>query len=65
MEATIVYWGYLGMMEKKVETTILYWGYVGIMEKKMKTTGVGSVLGFRIWGLAPTDAQEENGEGLL
>ena len=36
--ATIVYWGYIGIMEKKMETTIVYWGYVGIMEKKMETT---------------------------
>ena len=35
-----VYWGYIGIMEKKMETTILYlaifWGYIGIMEKKME-----------------------------
>ena len=24
--ATIVYWGYIGIMEKKMETTIVYWG---------------------------------------
>ena len=32
METTIVYWGYIGIMEKKMETTIvyrgLYWGYI-------------------------------------
>ena len=38
MEATIVYWGHNGIMEKKMETTIVYWGYIGIMEKKMETT---------------------------
>ena len=38
METTIVYWGYTGIMEKKMETTIVYWGYTGIMEKKMETT---------------------------
>ena len=27
METTIVYWGYIGIMEKKMETTIL--GYIG------------------------------------
>ena len=32
------YWGYMGIMEKKMETTIVYWGYMGIMEKKMETT---------------------------
>ena len=30
METTIVYWGYIGIMEKKMETTIVYWGYIGI-----------------------------------
>ena len=38
METTIEYWGYIGIMEKKMETTIEYWGYIGIMEKKMETT---------------------------
>ena len=38
MEATIVYWGYIGIMENKMEATIVYWGYIGIMEKKMETT---------------------------
>ena len=33
METTILYWGYIGIMEKKMETTIIYWGYTGIMEK--------------------------------
>ena len=28
MEATIVYWGYLGIMENKMEATIIYWGYL-------------------------------------
>ena len=27
METTIVYWGYIGRMEKKIETTIM--GYIG------------------------------------
>ena len=25
METTIVYWGYIGIMEKRMETTIVYW----------------------------------------
>ena len=29
METTIVYWGYIGIMEKKMETTKVYRGYVG------------------------------------
>ena len=40
METTIVYWGYIGIMEKKTETTMAYWGYVGILEMKMETTTV-------------------------
>ena len=41
---TIVYWGYIGIMEKKMETTIIIIGYmglrgyIGIMEKNMETT---------------------------
>ena len=31
METTIVYRGYIGIMEKKMETTIVYWGYIGVM----------------------------------
>ena len=27
METTIVYWGYIGIMEKRMETSIVYWGY--------------------------------------
>ena len=38
METTIVYWGFIGIMEKTMETTIVYWGSIGIMEKKMETT---------------------------
>ena len=26
----IVCWGYIGMMEKKMETTVVYWGYIGL-----------------------------------
>ena len=32
--------GYIGIMEKKMDTTIVYWDYIGIMEKKMETTTV-------------------------
>ena len=38
MEATIVSWGYLGIMENEMETTIVYGGYIRIMEKNMKAT---------------------------
>ena len=38
METTIICWGYIGIMEKKMETTIICWGYIGIMENKMETT---------------------------
>ena len=30
--------GYIGIMEKKMETTVTCWGYIGIMEKKMEPT---------------------------
>ena len=30
METTIVYWGSIGIMEKKMETTVVYWGYIGL-----------------------------------
>ena len=33
-----LYWGYIGIMEKNMETTIVYRGYIGIMDKKMETT---------------------------
>ena len=29
--------GYIGIMDKKMETTIVYQGYIGIMHKKMET----------------------------
>ena len=25
-----LYWGYIGIMEKKMETTIVYWDYIGL-----------------------------------
>ena len=36
-----VLWGYIGIMEEKMETTIIYWGYIGMMENKMETTRMG------------------------
>ena len=48
----IVYWGYIGITENKMETTIVYWGYIGIMEKKMETTTcIGIILG--LYGACP------------
>ena len=32
------FWGYIGMIENKMETTIVYWGYVGMMENETETT---------------------------
>ena len=26
-----IYRGYIGIMEKKMETTIVYWGYMGVI----------------------------------
>ena len=31
METTIIYWGYIGVVEKNMETTILDWSSIGIM----------------------------------
>ena len=25
-----LYWGYIGIMEKKMETTVVYWAYIGV-----------------------------------
>ena len=50
METTIVYWAYIGIMDKKMETTIVYWGYMGIMDKKMETTIMGYI-GLRVQDL--------------
>ena len=49
-----LYWGYIGIMEKKMETTGiiginvgvklgLCWDYIGITEKKMETTIIGYI----------------------
>ena len=44
MERTLLYWSYIGIMEKKMERTLLYWSYIGIMEKKMESTGIIGVI---------------------
>ena len=33
--------GYIGIIEKKMETTVVYWGNIGIMENKMEATILG------------------------
>ena len=33
-----LYWGYIGVMENKMEAIVVYWGYRGIMENRMETT---------------------------
>ena len=40
METSIVYWGYIGITEKRLETTIVWYigGYIWIMEERMETT---------------------------
>ena len=38
-----VIWGYIGIMENKMETTIVHWGYIGIMKKKRETTMMGCI----------------------
>ena len=34
MESTIVYWGYIGIMEKKMETTIVFFSIIPIYGDK-------------------------------
>ena len=66
METTIVYWGYIGIMEKKMETTIVSWGsikgkiqwlsgdYIGLWSFKIKVihgNNVDQGLRFRAYGL--------------
>ena len=38
----MVYWGYTGTMEKRMETNMVDWGFLGIMEQKMETTTIWS-----------------------
>ena len=38
MKTTIVYWDYIGILQKKMETIIVCWCYFGIMRHKMETT---------------------------
>ena len=33
-----MYWGYVWIMENKMEATIVSWDYMGIREKQMETT---------------------------
>ena len=40
METTIVYCGYMGIMENKMGTTLVDWGSMGIMEKRRKLQGL-------------------------
>ena len=47
MEATMVYRGYIRIMEKKMEATMVFWGYIKIMEKKMQATIV------KLWETCP------------
>ena len=38
MEATIVYWGCIRIMENRMEATIVYWGCIRIVENRMEAT---------------------------
>ena len=49
METTMVYWGYIGIVEKKMEATIVYWD-----AKRLGLSGGGRVVGCRIEGLGLT-----------
>ena len=42
-------WGYIGIVEKKMETTIISWGYIWIMEKKTET-----IIAYKGLGLSPS-----------
>ena len=54
METTTVTWGYIGIMEKKVETTLKHMGVIyGQWKRKWK-------LLYSIWGLY-MDSGKENG----
>ena len=57
METTIVYRGYIGIMEKKMETTIVYWGLAGFGVRP-RVQGLGFCvqgLGLRGLGLPSED----------
>ena len=43
METTIVYWGYIGIMDNKMETTIVYWGYIGMKRKSKLLYELGAI----------------------
>ena len=30
----VIHYGYIGIMDKKMETTIVYWGYIGTNGKE-------------------------------
>ena len=64
-----IYWGYIGTMEKKMETmgiirfiSGLYRGYIGIMEDKMQTTIFGCVLLHFGFGGLSYEKGESNGK---
>ena len=44
METTIVYWGFIGVMENKKETTIVYWGYNRDSGNKAETIGTIGII---------------------
>ena len=41
MDTTIVYWGYLGIMEKKMDTTVVYWCYIGLEANEIAISKCG------------------------
>ena len=43
----IYYWGYIGIMEKKMETTIVYWGYMRLQKLVGKIHGPFNWMGSR------------------
>ena len=50
METVLVYWCYIGIMEKKMESTTVYWCYAGIMERMETTIVYWGYIGIVEWG---------------
>ena len=50
METTMVYWGYIGVMENDMETTIQYWGYIQVFNIALFCPPGAWGLGFTVAG---------------
>ena len=54
-----LYWGYIGIMEKKMETTIMENHKDKKMENEMET---GIIMGYTVWALDLQMGAEEQGD---